>query len=216
MEILVATAPPSSLDKNIAVFGSKIFFAGSNGIYRANDDGTGEELWVKNACVSKLAVDPALSEVVFYCRYDNTIRVRGANKGPTTDFVYDREIPAHAESGLWIDATHYWYQRIDGASGAFATGEVLRVPKQGGPEEPMLDIANPPLVHLSVGTGGPYALQLVDQTDKHLRLVRLGSSGNHQLLLDWINGYQNSSRFLYVGKTHLVMAPNLDVVRVPL
>jgi hypothetical protein len=216
-DLVQGSVPTSNNIENIAVFGTKVFYVGADGIYRVNDDGTGNELWTKNYCVSGLGVDASLAEIVFFCRYDHTIRVRGANKAPELTYVYDRELAAQAESSFAIDSTHYWYQRLDSLVGSFYQGEILRVPKQGGTEEAMLDIFSPPVTRFHVGKGGPYVLQLIDEADHHFRVLKLGSNGAHQVAHDWIHGYGKSgSSFFFVGQSHLIFDPYGSMVRLPL
>ncbi len=216
-DLIQGTDPKSNNIENLAVFATKLFYVGADGIYRVNDDGTGNELWMKNYCVSQLAVDEALSEVVFACRYDFKIRVRGANKEPELNYVYDRELSAHAESELWVDSTHYWYKRLDKLVGSFYQGALLRVPKQGGPEETMLDIFTPPVTRSHVGKAGAYVLQMVSEADNHYRVLKLGTNGAHQVVQDPVRGYGKVGSYLfYVGASHLIFEPYGKMVRLPL
>ncbi len=216
-DLLQGSEPKSNNVENLAVLGTKLFYVGSDGIYRVNVDGTGNELWTKNYCVSQLSVDEALSEVVFACRYDHKIRVRGANKGPELNFVYDRELAAQAESGLFIDATHYWYTRLDKLVGSFYQGALLRIPKQGGAQETMLDIFSPPVPRAHVGKAGPYALQMISEKDHHFRILKVGPNGAHQVVRDWVRGYgKTGSSMFFVGKSNLIFEPYGKMVRLPL
>ena len=217
VHVLDAGDPTSNNNENVVAHGGKLFYVGPDGIYRANDDGSGSELWLKNYCVSQLGVDSALNEIVFYCRYDGKLRVRGASKGPELGYVYDRELDVQAESGLWIDSTHYWYRRLDQLVGNFYQGELLRIPKQGGAEEAMLDTFSPPVTRIHVGAGGAYVLQMVSDADEHFRLLRVGSGGAHQVAQDWIHATQSpGASFIYVGQSHLIFNPKGRVVRLPL
>jgi hypothetical protein len=216
-KLLDAGSPNSNNLENVAVIGSKLFYVGDGGIFRANLDGSGAELWMKNSCVSYLAADTAAGEIVFFCKYDHAIRVRAASAPPSLDYTYDREIVTTGNNSLWIDATHYWYRRIGKLVGNFYQSSLLRVPKQGGAEQTMLDLFTPPAVAVHVGSGGAYVAQLIDKTDYHMRLIRVAKDGvPEQVLVDWMYGYQADWSSLYVGDTSLLLRKLGGFFRLPL
>jgi hypothetical protein len=216
LKLFDAGDPNSNNLPGVAVLGNKLFHVGVGGIFRSNLDGTGSELWMKNACVSNLVADEAAGEIVFSCKYDHAIRVYGAQKPPNLSYAYDREIIGTGNSTVWVDSTHYWIQKLEKIVGSYWTGKLLRVPKQGGTEQVMLDLT-PPVLALHVGQGGAYAVQLIDKTNYHMRILRVAQDGKpEQALADWVYGYQVSAGSLFVGNSNLVVRAFGGFVRLPL